>query len=552
LNNLSTLSIVGSSIATNYLTGSTLLISSIGLNNLSTLSIVASSITTNYFTGSTLVVSSIALNTISTAQLNISSINTNTHSTNQLLANTIIGSTLTASSITTNYLTGSTLYISSIGLNNLSTLSVVASSIATNYFTGSTLVVSSIALNTISTAQLNVSSINTNVHSTNQLLANSITGCTITISTIGINCNAPQYALDVNGTIRAASINAAAATNVSTILYAGGFTTNANTASLLFQTQGGGGGTVEQRIQSRYAGTTYGLSIDDILNSKTDNLRITNGKVGINCNAPLYGLDVNGTANFNGAVTMPNLPAGNSLITTVNQINLVSNPAGPYFWTQTTTSNLRIGCWNTSALPITINEQGSGSVGIWTTAPSPSYALDVNGSVRATGANSVFGSTYKVYVGDTTGQGGTGYSLYATNNIYAAGGVINTSDQRVKLNIEDANLSMCYSTFQQLNLRRFQWDSNYFPSTIKQDARVLGFIAQEVKTVLPKAVYVNDDIQTGLSSFHALNAEQINYTHFGATQYLAQKIEALEQQQQQSASTILGMQMQISTMLAIA
>jgi hypothetical protein len=101
--------------------------------------------------------------------------------------------------------------------------------------------------------------------------------------------------LDVAGTIRAASINAAAATNVSSILYAGGFTTNANTALLSFQTQGGGGGTVEQRIVSRFTtGDQYGLSIDDVQNSKLDNLRVTNGKVGVNCNAPAYTLDVNG------------------------------------------------------------------------------------------------------------------------------------------------------------------------------------------------------------------------------------------------------------------
>jgi hypothetical protein len=197
----------------------------------------------------------------------------------------------------------------------------------------------------------------------------------------------------------------------------------------------------------------------------------------------------------------------------------------------------------------------TGKLGINCNAPNNNFT--VNGTSYFT-SNATF-DTQIVGLGAANqfGQGGGNYSLvgntgyasgnalYAAGTIYAAGAITGNSDERVKQNIEPANLSMCYSTFQQLNLRRFQWDSNYFPSTIKQDMNVLGFIAQEVQTVLPKAVYVNDDRQTGLSSFQSLNAEQIQYTHFGATQYLTHVIE-----QQQSTMESLVVQNSTLTQLS--
>jgi hypothetical protein len=38
-----------------------------------------------------------------------------------------------------------------------------------------------------------------------------------------------------------------------------------------------------------------------------------------------------------------------------------------------------------------------------------------------------------------------------------------TSDSRVKLNIQDADLDVCYNTIKNLPLRRFTWDPYYYP-----------------------------------------------------------------------------------------
>jgi len=54
-----------------------------------------------------------------------------------------------------------------------------------------------------------------------------------------------------------------------------------------------------------------------------------------------------------------------------------------------------------------------------------------------------------------------------------------SSDERIKQEIEYANVDQCYATIKELPLRRFAWNPEYIPVT--EDRHCLGFIAQEVK-----------------------------------------------------------------------
>lgn len=119
-----------------------------------------------------------------------------------------------------------------------------------------------------------------------------------------------------------------------------------------------------------------------------------------------------------------------------------------------------------------------------------------------------------------------------------------SSDERIKKNIEDANLEICYSNLKNIRLRRFEWDSEYYDNTITQDRHTIGFIAQEVKERFPKAVSIepikefsvksvdvsgNETIKTKkLDDFHSLNSDQIYNSHIGATKLLMKKVEELE------------------------
>jgi hypothetical protein len=533
---------------------------------------IPSSLYCSSLSGNTVIASSATVSTLKGNTLFASSATVSTLTGNSLYVSSFIGNTLFASSATVSTLTGNSLLISSIGINcnapqyflDVNGIANFSKNVTFTNYNGATIAQYYTIQNSQTTSGVNVASTFQIVGYNN---ADAFYRPIVTITPtgkVGINCNTPAYALDINGTIRTASINAVAATTASNILYAGGFTTLNNTASLSFQTQGGGGTTIEQRIVSRFTnGDQYGLSIDDVQNSKLDNLRVGNGKVGINCNAPAYALDINGTiraASIN-AVAATNV----SSILYAGGFNTESNSASLSFITQsgggasieqriisrfTTGDQYGLSIDDVSGGYLNNLRVGNGKVGINCNAPA--YELDVNGIIHARAVTvdanirtygkvladltSQFGQSNLAYLGDCSG----GFSMITNNAIYV-NGTVYSSDQRVKQNIENANLSMCYSTFQQLNLRRFRWDSNYYPSTIKQDRTVLGFVAQEVKTILPKIVYSHNDFITGLSSFHAINPEQIYYTHVGATKKLMELVE-------QQGSTIRGIQQELSTL----
>ena len=115
------------------------------------------------------------------------------------------------------------------------------------------------------------------------------------------------------------------------------------------------------------------------------------------------------------------------------------------------------------------------------------------------------------------------------------------SDSRVKLNIQDADLDICYNTIKNLPLRRFTWDPYYYPEI--NDRNSVGFIAQEVEQVFPKAVKTfnkkftpytgtNGEIVSPdeIVDFKSLDVDQLNKTLFGTVKKCIQKIETLEEQ----------------------
>ena len=98
------------------------------------------------------------------------------------------------------------------------------------------------------------------------------------------------------------------------------------------------------------------------------------------------------------------------------------------------------------------------------------------------------------------------------------------SDSRIKLNIETADYSLCYNNMKNIELRRFEWDSNYMPDVI--DKQVVGFIAQEVETYYPKAVSQSEE--NGFTDFRSLDIDQIYKTMYGALKKVINDKEILE------------------------
>jgi hypothetical protein len=101
------------------------------------------------------------------------------------------------------------------------------------------------------------------------------------------------------------------------------------------------------------------------------------------------------------------------------------------------------------------------------------------------------------------------------------------SDQRIKTDIQSANLQMCYDTVKTIDLKYFKWNFPESSNITVDDNHSLGFIAQEVKTVFPNAV--SESNSYGYSDFLSLNTDQILKAMYGALKQTIADKEALEQ-----------------------
>jgi hypothetical protein len=143
----------------------------------------------------------------------------------------------------------------------------------------------------------------------------------------------------------------------------------------------------------------------------------------------------------------------------------------------------------------------AGQVGIGTT--SPTTALQVNGTITP----------------NTDNSGTLGNSTYRWNAVYATNGTIQTSDERLKKNIEALDASSSLSELLALNPVSFNWKDETAGTSTQ-----LGFIAQEVQPILPETVVTGDDASSTLG---------LRYTEFipvvvSAFQSMYRELSALE------------------------
>ena len=140
-----------------------------------------------------------------------------------------------------------------------------------------------------------------------------------------------------------------------------------------------------------------------------------------------------------------------------------------------------------------------GYVGIGTT--SPEYNLDVRGNIYTS-------------IGGYTGSTLTTWSI--------------TSDRRIKENIVKASYEKCLENVNKIELYNFNFKDNCVNTN---DKHQLGFIAQEVREVYPKAVEVNKMIlntNETIDDILTLNTTQIDYTLYGAVKNLIEKIDNID------------------------
>ena len=88
-----------------------------------------------------------------------------------------------------------------------------------------------------------------------------------------------------------------------------------------------------------------------------------------------------------------------------------------------------------------------------------------------------------------------------------------SSDERLKENIQNADLDMCYNNIKNLRLVKYTWKDDIYSVDQVADRSKLGWIAQEVEQIYPKAVEkVN---MHGYEDCRTLNTDQIIASMYG-------------------------------------
>jgi hypothetical protein len=93
-----------------------------------------------------------------------------------------------------------------------------------------------------------------------------------------------------------------------------------------------------------------------------------------------------------------------------------------------------------------------------------------------------------------------------------------SSDERLKENIQDADLDLCYNNIKNLRLVKYKWKDDVYTSSQVSDRSKLGWIAQEVETVFPKAVEKHN--MHGYEDCRTLNNDQIIASMYGCLKKL--------------------------------
>lgn len=161
-------------------------------------------------------------------------------------------------------------------------------------------------------------------------------------------------------------------------------------------------------------------------------------------------------------------------------------------------------------------------VGVGTT--SPKEKLDVNGNLKVSNNG---------YIMNNLGVGLSNPSFQLHLYTDSAGKPstttwTTTSDVRLKQNIKLADKARCYEIVKTLPLKHYEWSSNYISTSFPNDTSKLGWIAQEVSTVFPKAVRTTSMPMYNLEDCKTLDADQIYAAMYGAIQKLQDMVEQLQ------------------------
>jgi hypothetical protein len=318
---------------------------------------------------------------------------------------------------------------------------------------------------------------------------------------IGIATSSPKYALDI-----------------------GGFSASTNTLRIATASTGNS----EIKLMEQYDADTYGFTLRNVATDRFAIVRHNGDATGVEA------LQINRST---GALTIASdtwhkSSDGKERVYYSSNSTTYYRTGANYHWHDST---------NTTRLTLNLDNGATGTSGFYMSSYDGQGYLEVVVHDTSTHPGTFFnagriaggyvfrhaGNDAMFLTRSTTMIGFEGLTLVAGNAQKPGGGSwASYSDRRLKTNIAAANVDICYDIVKSLPLQRFDFVPEYVANTSVHDTKVVGWIADEVEVVFPKAVtttkaFGQDDIKT-------LDVDQLYKTMWGAMSKIIAELESVK------------------------
>jgi hypothetical protein len=266
------------------------------------------------------------------------------------------------------------------------------------------------------------------------------------------------------------TISAATTPVISTNLTAGTNVTFTGTAPNITINASGGG-------TSQWAGASGG------------NIYYNSGNVGIGTatvseRLAIYGSSarqavfINTEANFASYITFNNSANSTGAYIGLDGLGLFDYVRGALYFGTANDRPIIFGTNNTERLRIASN----GNIGIGTN--NPSFRLEVEGGAVNAGTFSAF---YMQSGTGTLNQAWTNTIAKFSANVWCTGAIFVSSDSRIKEDIQDISDDNALQSILSIEPKTYK----YVDKLVRSDKKVYGFIAQQIKDVIPEAITID-------------------------------------------------------------